>query len=193
MLGKKNSVAIDIDCTLTELMYPTIHRMAAYFGKPVPKMHQMKDYNLSTAFGISLEESLMFWESNEEFLVKDSVLSEVRYKSIYNNWVGDTTKVYMITNRPIKYHEETKKWLDDHKIKHDGLIMTGGHTKAEALWSKKIELIVDDNPDVFLDIVKYKLDTTTVCVDYPYNQSAPSDLRMDLGGNIRYARDRDFR
>ena len=191
MLRKKDRVAIDIDCTLTELMDPTIHRMASYFGKPVPKIDQMTDYNLAAAFGITVEESLEFWNSMEELLVKESVLSEDRYESIYRNWVGSNTEVYMVTNRPIKYHKQTKEWLDVHNIRYDGLIMTGGLTKAVALRDKKIELIVDDNPSVFLDIAKYALDTTTVCVDYPYNYNVVTDLRMDLGGNIIHARNRN--
>ena len=100
-------VGIDIDCTLTELFDPTIEKMATFYDKPIPSMDMIRDYNLSTAFNITEEESLAFWRAHEADLVVTSKLSKERHQSIVNNYIEDGSEIYIITNRPRKHLEAT--------------------------------------------------------------------------------------
>lgn len=182
---KYRNIGIDIDCTLTELMEPTIRIMAAYYGKPVPKMEDIQDYNLSTVFGITEEESLEFWKNCERELVEKAVLSINRYISILKNFVSRGSKVYIITNRSVDLYKETYNWLVDNGVHFDELVLTSGQSKVPAIKRLGVDVMIDDNPTVFREVAESGLDTVMVCVDYGYNQDVVCDFRMDLMGEVR--------
>lgn len=174
-------VGIDIDCVLTELE-PTMMYMGKYFDKPVAGFDEITDYNLSDAYGITEEESLKFWKDEEYFLCRDSIPSEQRIKSIYENFVGDETAIVVITSRDEKYSEVTASWLEDNDIKYDLLVMTSGASKKPFIEHFKMDYMIDDKPDLFYEM--QDSDTKMVCVDYEYNKYVPSQLRMNREGDI---------
>lgn len=175
-------IGIDVDCVLTELK-PTMEFMAEYFNKPVARFDQIKDYNLSSAYGITEEESLIFWKEEEHKICKYSVPSTERIQSIFDNFVEDTSEIYVITSRNESLREVTENWLLDNNINYDVLIMTSGVCKKETIEELGLDIMIDDKPDLFW-AMEDNLDTTMVCVDYEYNATVPSELRMSREGLI---------
>ena len=177
-------VGIDIDCTLTELFDPTIEKMAAFYDKPIPSMDMVRDYNLSTAFNITEEESLAFWGAHEADLVVTSKLSKERHQSIVNNYIEAGSEIYIITNRPRKHLKATYQWLVENDVSFDHLIHTDGKSKIPHIKRLGIEVMIDDNPTVFREAFEQGITTKMVCVDYPYNIDAPCHARMTLEGEV---------
>lgn len=186
MIKNNSVVGIDIDCVLTKLE-PTIEHMAEYFNKPVAKLKDVTDYNLSEAYGVSDEETLEFWKEEERYLCETAVLAKGRVETIYDLIVDKDTSVVIVTSRSKEYVEETSKWLEDNEIKHDMLVMTSGECKKPIIDYFGFDYMVDDKPELFHAMEGS--DTTMICVDYEYNKSAPAVIRLDQDNNIYYGKE----
>lgn len=182
-MRKKNVVGIDIDCVLTELG-PTMEHMAKYFNKPVVGFDKVTDYNLSEAYEVSDEETMQFWEKEEDYLCRTAKPSYRRIDKIYNTFVDEDTSVIIITSRDKEHTEVTAKWLEENNIKHDMLILTSGNCKKPIIDHFELDYMIDDKPDLFYAMEGSK--TTMVCVDYEYNRDVPTTLRMNRNGEIYY-------
>lgn len=185
---KCKRVGIDLDNTITELM-PTLVDMAKYYGEEVPSVDQIKDFNLSSVFGVSEQESKIYWQEREWFLIKNAEVSESRLSSILESFADHDTEIHFITNRPPRFYFETKKWLERNSIKHKSLQVFQG-SKLNAIRDLDLDVMVDDKPDLFYEIQNKKnnherIRTRMVCVDYPYNKYAPCDYRMSRDGKIK--------
>lgn len=182
-------VGIDIDNTITHLMSPTIEIMANYYEKPLPEFEQISDYNLSSVFGVTEEESFDFWNEKEHEIVKKSILNESTLKLIFDTYVSKDTEVYFITNRDHdRYYKDTFRWLVDNKVPFTKLIHTSGKSKVDLLKNLNIEVMVDDKPELFEEVALRKqlgkLKTRMVCVDYPFNQHSVCDDRISVSGEF---------
>lgn len=174
-------IAIDIDNTLTELDY-VLEVMADYYGKEVPTVEMIKDYNLSSVYGISPDEAYSFWIDKELEICEKSVLAEDRVENMLRQFVEFDTEVYIITNRHPRYFNATQKWLIENYIPHKRLIMTGGGSKIDVLNQYDIELLIDDKPSIFYEAVEKGYRGLMICIDYEYNKEVPCDIRLDREG-----------
>lgn len=174
-------VGFDIDNCITNLDL-TLEIMADYYNQPTPKIDDITDYNLSSVFGITAEESRVFWEEMEYELCAGAEMNQERLDRLFRLFTHGDTEVYIITNRDIKYYDITKKWLQDNLIPFDKLIMTSGVSKVDVLKRFDIELMVDDKPDLFEEAKAAGLKTKMVCIDYPYNRHVDCDMRLSREG-----------
>lgn len=180
-------ILIDIDNTITSLL-PTMVEMARYFHRPVPKIEEITDYNLSSVFGIPETEAMTFWQTMEYRLCEHSIVAFERFSNILEQFVGDGTRIYIITNRNEKFREVTEKWLELNNIKYDELHFTSGKSKTELIQELEIDAVVDDKPALFSEVMNIKMgraedglsiyDCDMICVDYPYNRYSPCDIRI---------------
>lgn len=180
--GYKN-IGLDIDGTISDLL-PTLWAMAKYYRKPIPKIEAVTDYNLSSVYDISPEQSMGFWKEMEYSLCKNSEANHERLTNIFKQFVFFDTEIYIITSRDERFREVTEKWLRDNIIPYKELIMTSGKSKVDVLRDKQIDLMVDDKPSLFHEVKEAGLDTKMVCVDYPYNKGIPCDLRLNREGLV---------
>lgn len=183
MVKSYKKIGIDIDNVMTQLQ-PTLEVIAGYYDKPVPSVEDVKDYNLTSVYNITHEESRAFWEEMEYGLCLFAVPNLELIKAMYERYVDEDTKVYAITNRHNKYYSATSNWLTQHEIPVHDLIMTSGVSKVGVLDLYGIELMIDDKPDLFDEARLAGIDTKMVCVDYPYNAGALCDERLARDGSI---------
>lgn len=184
---KCKKLGIDLDNTITELEN-TLIDMAKYYGKGLPSIEDIKDFNLSTVFGVSEEDSKEYWQEREWSLIKNAEVSEARLSAILELFADDDTGVYIITNRPDRFYFETAEWLDINGISYKELHIVQG-SKAELIKELELDVMVDDKPELFYEIQTAKnagerIHTEMVCVDYPYNENAPCDVRLSREGDI---------
>lgn len=185
MFEEIKKVGIDLDNTLSELN-PTLKMLSEYYNKPIMTIEDVKDYNLSSIYGVNHEESRKFWSEVEHEICEKSELATLRFESIYSNFVQKDTKVYIITNRHEKYREITENWLKINAIPYDKLVMTSGKSKIPILKGLNIDWMIDDKPHLFHEVVEKNVKTKMVCVDYEYNKGVPCHIRMTREGEILY-------
>lgn len=176
-------VAFDIDGTITSL-FPTLWNMAKYFGKPMPELELVTDYNLSSVYGITEKDSMGFWKEMEYSICKNSQADHERLTHMFKQFLDIDSEIYIITSRSEQFREVTEEWLSRNVIPYKELIMTSGKSKVDVLRENEIDLMVDDKPSLFYEAKEAGLKTRMVCVDYPYNQSAPCDLRLSRDGMV---------
>src|SRR5690606_27792383 len=92
VMQKVNKLGIDLDNTLTELN-PTLKMLSDYYNKPIMTIEDVKDYNLSSIYGISHQDSREFWMNVEHEVCEKSELSTLRFDSIYRNFVDNDTEI----------------------------------------------------------------------------------------------------
>ena len=182
-------VGIDIDNTLT-LLDSTLLEMSKYYNKPLCTPDMVKSYNISDIYGIKEPEARKFWKDREYILCQHSEIAKSRVRNIFLEFVRESTKIYIITNRDIKYYLPTLDWLEKHRIPYDELIMTSGNSKIEVLKRHRIDLMIDDKPELFYEARQERIDTKMVCVDYEFNKNVPCDIRIDTEGNVIYGKDK---
>lgn len=174
-------IGIDIDNVLTNLDL-TLEIMARYYGKPTPEVDDIIDYNLSSVFGINEAESYNFWSEMEYDLCDGAECNQERLSNFFRLFADSKTEIYIITNRSMNYYDVTKNWLNKNHIPHKELIMTSGQSKVDVLRELDIDLMIDDKPSLFDEVIEAGLRTKMVCVDYPYNQDAKCFMRLDREG-----------
>lgn len=168
-------IGIDIDNCLTKIDY-VLEVMADYYGKPVPQLEDITDYNLSSVFGVSEADSREFWENTEAELIKNAVPQRGVLDHILATHTDDETEIYIITNRDYKYYDITHKWLRDNGIPFLLLIHTSGESKRDIINKLRLDIMVDDKPSLFEEM---RLgNTRMVCVDYAYNRHVPCYRRI---------------
>lgn len=174
-------IGIDIDNTLSRLDV-VLEAMAKYYDKPLAKVEDILDYNLSGVYGIPEDEAISFWKENERWICTKSNLCPIVSKTIRDNFIHDESEIYIITARSGEYQEETAKWLEDNNIKYNMLIMMDGRSKKPIIEHFKLDMMIDDKPDLFYEMEGS--DTKMVCVDYGYNKDVPCDIRITREGEI---------
>lgn len=162
-------VGIDIDNTITNLDI-TLAQMARFYDKPVPTIDMITDFNLSSVYGISVDESREFWREMEHTICDTAEVNHERLDNLYRLFTNHNTDIYIITSRGEEYYDVTKNWLNRNCITHKELIMTGGKSKVDVLRDYDIEVMIDDKSSLFHEVKEAGLKTLMVCIDYPYNQ-----------------------
>lgn len=180
---KKNikRIGLDLDNTLTKLDI-VLEAMAKHYHKPLASVDDVNDYNISSVYGVSKEESLDFWNKYEKWICNKSNKCPILTKTIKDNFLHDESEIYIITARNSKYQEETAQWLEENGIKYHMLIMTNGKSKKPFIEHFKLDMMIDDKPDLFYEMKDS--DTRMVCVDYLYNKDVPCDIRITREGKL---------
>lgn len=198
-----SKIGIDIDNVLTELL-PVIEDMALQFGKEVPDLNEIKDYNLSSVFGVEDEVTSSYWKEREGYLIRTSMLALERVNNIYDQFTNDDTEIHIITNRDEKYRGITEQWLYENDIYYHELHMTSGMTKIPLMNKLCLEAMVDDKPSLFHEAYEHKLMRSVtpisqihmICVDYPYNKDVHCEYRLSskdgdlIGGSFFESNDK---
>lgn len=174
-------IGLDLDNTLTKLDI-VLEVMAEHYQKPLVSVDNVTDYNISSAYGVSKEESLDFWSKYERWICNKSNKCPILTKTIEDNFLHEESQIYIITARNSKYQEETAQWLEKNGIKYHMLIMTDGKSKKPIIEHFNLDMMIDDKPDLFYEMEGSK--TKMVCVDYAYNKDVPCDIRITREGKV---------
>lgn len=180
-MSNVNKIGIDIDNTLTKLDV-VLEAMSEYYNKPLARVDDVLDYNLSGVYDIPEEEAINFWKENESWICTESNMCPVVSKVIKDNFINEYSEVHIITARDEKYRKETVEWLKENGIEYDSLIMTGGESKKNIINNLGLDVMIDDKPELFYEMKDSQ--TTMVCVDYGYNKDVPCDIRITREGEV---------
>lgn len=183
---KCKKLGLDLDNTVTELDF-TLVEMAKFYGKEIPSVDDITDFNLSEIFNISWGESRDFWESHEHYLIENAVVAETRLSKMLEMFADKETEIYIITNRPKQHYDITKEWLNRCCISHKELHVVQG-SKAELIGELELDVMIDDKPDLFYEALEvkdnYEKYPLMAIVDYEYNKLIPCDVRIDRNGDV---------
>lgn len=180
-------LGIDIDNTITSLEL-TLDEMAKYYDKIPPTVDDIKDFNLSTVYGITAEESKKFWMEREWYLIQNAEVAEIRFTNMLELFADKDTEIYIITNRPARYQFETAEWLERHAIQYKELHVVQ-ESKTKLIQELELDVMIDDKPDLFYEVQTAKnnherIKARMVCIDYEYNKHVPCDIRLDRDGRV---------
>lgn len=188
-MGRK--ILVDIDNTLTTPDV-VIKKMAEMFGSNFITSDELKSYRMGDAFGVTRQQEKLFWDLFGYESIGNSEINIKTTKTIYDSIIKKDDEIHIITARPQSYEGITKQWLEQHNIKYDNLILVGRNSKIGLIEQLKIEVVIDDKPDLFneIEVVKQlfpKSNTATLInenlfhryvVDYPYNENVTSEFRI---------------
>ena len=190
-MRKYRKIGIDIDNTMTNIS-TTLEAMGDFFGTHTPELIEITEYNLSSVFGFHKKVEIDFWNAMNERIIENSILEESRFDKMLGLFTDENTDIYIITSRDVKYYEQTINWLLGNGVFFKDIYFTSGKSKLEVIHNIGLEAIIDDNPDLFYEVQqhKYTRDITVlgqlhrICVDYPYNQNVPCEIRLNRDGEI---------
>lgn len=184
-----NRVLLDIDNTLTSIDL-VLRLMEGYFGKEKVEWQDITSYTIGEIFNITKNEDKDFWNKYSPFISKLSTVNQPVVDRI-NNIINDNDNVIIVTARPEIERDITKEWLKRNNIKHDKLLLVGKEPKIKTIEKLELNVIIDDNPNVFKDIsielnnnksflysAKQKNKLERYIINYPYNFGLESEKRI---------------
>lgn len=184
-----NRVLLDIDNTLTSIDL-VLRLMEGYFGKEKVEWQDITSYTIGEIFNITQNEDKDFWNKYSPFISKLSTVNQPVVDRI-NNIINDNDNVIIVTARPEIERDITKEWLKRNNIKHDKLLLVGKEPKIKTIEKLELNVIIDDNPNVFKDIsielnnnksflysAKQKNKLERYIINYPYNFGLESEKRI---------------
>lgn len=132
------------------------------------------DYIKKGMFDWTEEEEKYFYKSNIERIAKKLTII-AGAKEYIDKLKSDGHFIYIITGRDNGEYTEpynmTKKWLDNHNIYYDKLILTDAHdkhAKTVKCIENNIDIMIDDSVRICKDCIESGI--TTVLMDTPYNR-----------------------
>lgn len=177
-------IGIDIDCTMTDLDI-VLKKMSEHYEVDSVEVEDVKDYNISSVYGITEEEAELFWKNHEGWICENSVLNKKRFEKIKEMFVEEGDSVFIMTSRANEFADVTAQWLEDNEIEHDVLLLTDGRSKLPIIKHFNLDIMIDDKPELFSEVKSDEsLNTKMVCVDYAYNKEVDCDIRIDREGNV---------
>ena len=184
-----NRVLLDIDNTLTSIDL-VLRLMEGHFGKEKVEWQDITSYTIGEIFNITKNEDKDFWNKYSPFISKLSTVNQPVVDRI-NNIINDNDNVIIVTARPEIERDITKEWLKRNNIKHDKLLLVGKEPKIKTIEKLELNVIIDDNPNVFKDIsielnnnksflysAKQKNKLDRYIINYPYNFGLESEKRI---------------
>ena len=184
-----NRVLLDIDNTLTSIDL-VLRLMEGHFGKEKVEWQDITSYTIGEIFNITKNEDKDFWNKYSPFISKLSTVNQPVVDRI-NNIINDNDNVIIVTARPEIERDITKEWLKRNNIKHDKLLLVGKEPKIKTIEKLELNVIIDDNPNVFKDIsielnnnksflysAKQKNKLERYIINYPYNFGLESEKRI---------------
>lgn len=158
-------LGLDIDGCINDFS-SLIYKYASVFSEAngIHMTYDMRDYYLERYFGWSEYMSNEFWTKYYR-LALERTRPQPGAKEAITEFKEKGIKIYLITARKEKYRELTTKWLKDHQIPFDKLIMTS--EKATACEENKIDLMVEDEAENCKSIANKN---RVLCMAYKYNQ-----------------------
>lgn len=175
-----NKIVLDIDNTITRLQ-PTLDMMGRVFRRVPVFEEDVVEFRLSNSYKVSRKKELDFWHTYEEDICIASQVATERLFAILENYTTKDTKIYVITSRGDKYHDQTYDWLVRNRIPFNQLFCLGKISKTDLIEEVKAEAVFEDNPDFFYELWDAGLfpSVDTYCIDYAYNQHVPAKFRLD--------------
>lgn len=189
--GTRN-ILLDIDNTITHVD-SIINKMAEVYGKDYISIDDLSSYNLADAFKVTKEADRMFWDIFGYEVLQSSLPNIKTIQNIYSEIITPDDYVYIVTARPYEFTNMTEQWLKHYGIPYHELILCGSNSKAGFIENLDIDVIIDDNPKLFLELehakrimpnLKFSQKINegrleTYVVRYPYNETIKSSHYID--------------
>ena len=171
-------VYVDFDDVLCETAKGLLDLLAREFGKIVA-YEDLISFDLQVSLGLTPGELEHFFGLAHE---PDALLSYAPVPNaleILNQWAMEGVEVVVVTGRPGPTREASLKWLENHGIPSDRLIIvdkygrshlgSNGVLSMERLTAIDFSLAVEDAPQMAHHIAA-RMDTPVVLIDRPWNR-----------------------
>ncbi|AVX20598.1 MULTISPECIES: hypothetical protein [Carboxydocella] len=169
------NIGIDIDGVLADSVTQWLNVMNKYFGQN-KKYEELYTYRFEKVYNVTWEEMDRFFRTNQEILLSNlspipNSVSAVKKLKIWGH------KIYLVTARPRQYQHLTTKWLKEHQVEYDQLIMTDFQCKADYCQELQLKVFIDDSLDNAMAIASRGI--KVFLYNAPYNQGHfPDNLQI---------------
>jgi hypothetical protein len=177
MEKRKLRIGIDIDEVLAEHLEQLIN-FCEKEKNILIKRDDFFTYYWPDVLKISLEEAIKLDEEFKESEFFENILPLENSTDIIND-LKNNHELFVITARPNKFENKTKKWLENNfensfnEIIHTedpyGIERGNNRTKCEICLEKYIDFLIEDNSKTSLDCAKKGV--KVFLIDNPWNQN----------------------
>jgi len=160
------NIGVDIDGVLADALSTWLTYLNKYFGQNKTK-EDIVVYQFEKVFGVSWEEMDRFFRTKQEILLTN--LSPIEKAQETLEELAKKHKILLITARPEEYRDITEKWLHDHSIPYQKLIMTTFNDKTCHCRACGVDLFIEDSLENALSI--HACGIPVLLFDAPYNRA----------------------
>lgn len=157
----KIKLGIDIDGTVSR-PDAIVTMLQKYFDQHI-KYEDMTDYDITTSFGIKIEDFLPY---EEEFYSTSKVAP---FAGEVLNRLAQHFELVYITAREERLRQLSTKWFEDNHLPYSKIILVGGHDKVATVKAEDVKIFIDDRYENCIDIATY-CEIPVLMIDAPYNQ-----------------------
>ncbi|UCZ54533.1 hypothetical protein LGQ02_07165 [Bacillus shivajii] len=161
----KKRFGIDIDGTVTDPA-TFIPYLNEHFKKELT-IHDIKEYELSTALGVTKEDFWKWMKIHEPNIYAQAELA-IDAHQILTEWTNEH-ELYYISARPTEYLNLTTDWFNKTKVPYDHIELIGTHDKISAVKQHRVDLFFEDKHDNACNIAE-ECEIPVILMDTPYNQ-----------------------
>lgn len=158
-------IGVDIDGVIADSLNTWVRELNRHFAQD-KKLEDIVFYQFEKIYNVSWEEMDRFFRTNQELLLTN--LAPVEQAAEILRRLKDDHDLMLITARPEQYRYLTEKWLREHGIVYDNLVMTNFGDKSCHCKSMDIEIFIEDSLENALSI--YQAGIPVILFDAPYNQ-----------------------
>ncbi len=172
-------IGVDIDDTLSHFVEPNIQTALKYINENNLncKMINNKAYYFAEMFDWSREDCNKFWTQESDNMIATAPVRE-NASDVIKRMRNNGHKVIIITARSKEFHTNPYQisvdWLKKNDIPYDELLI-GYKNKANICLEKKVDLFIDDSPQVLREIKEKGIDTLLM---KNFHNDFVTDLRL---------------
>ena len=172
-------IGIDLDEVVVDFARKFIDKAKKNFGKEV-SYENIYSWHLWDVFGISREEAIKIAEDIFQEDLENLEFVEDARDTIIN--LLKENEIFIITSRPIKFYERTKRFVEKSIDSRIGVFFSGGvadsgKTKSEICKELGIDLMIDDHIGYYNDCVNKNI--KTLLFTKPWNKNEKGVERIN--------------
>lgn len=161
------NIGIDIDGVIADSLQTWVRELNRRFNQK-KTVQEIITYQFEKVYNVSWAEMNDFFRTNQQLLLSN--LAPVSQAGKYLRLLKKNHQIHLITARPNLFRKLTEKWLSEHQITYDQLIMTDFGDKTQYCRYADIPLVVEDSLENAVSLVENGI--RVILFDAPYNQGS---------------------
>lgn len=158
-------VGVDIDGVVADSLLAWVSQLNKYFGQQ-KRIDDVFSYQFEKVYNVTWDEMDYFFRQYQEVLLNN--LSPVEHAPRALELLKEKHRLILITARPEDFRPLTEKWLQEHHIPYDQLMMTTYGDKAEYCRQAQVDVYIEDSLENAISIAGCGI--PVILFDAPYNR-----------------------